>query len=114
MERSHRAAFSPSPGSGYWCSRVHESTGVYAAPSRTDAVTFASRLVVQNDGWCLSAQVAVSHLLSHGTSGQFSGRWGVHSLPGTHRSATVKSTRPVAATPARTPYSIRVRWPLRV
>src|SRR3954447_6168440 len=69
---SHSAGFSPSPFTGNCWSSSHRSTGRYPVPSRTLVTTLSNRLVDQNDGTCLSLHVAVSHLSSHGTSGQFS------------------------------------------
>src|SRR6266700_3332871 len=76
----------------------------------------ASRLVVQNVGEYWLWQVAVSHLLASGTSGQFSVLTVVQVLPGTHRSAVPNSTRAAAGAlgrSSRSPYSIRFRLPPR-
>src|SRR5215217_5993302 len=115
MPFNHSAGFSPSPGLGNSCRSVQESTGTCAAPSHTSATILARRLVLQKVGDHLFGQVPPSHLLSHGTSGQFSGLLVTQVEPGTHRSATSNRTRPdgVSVWSDRNPYSIRSSHPSR-
>src|SRR6266545_8227005 len=128
MELSHSTGEVPLPVDGNDWLRSHRSTSLYVVPEPDQICvrTAANRITVKNDGLTLFGheEADAEQSRSHGVSGQFA-VFGddVHAAPDQHevkhRSAVSNSTRAggvevASSDPARIPYSMRIRYRLRV